>query len=126
MLLVFEWLVIFLLLMAGGTGVLALSSLSAKARKYKIRKLFSSKEAFFLNKDLRRFLVYLVITLSTVSAFLAAYLRLVWLRNVGWDSVGEDWASWWLTSHGLDAVAFTALHLLVYMNNKRHSFLKNA
>lgn len=107
------------LLIAGFTGLLATKSLTDKHKRFKLRKLYQKGIDPWDNDHLRRFLTYFVLTFSTASALLAAFLRFVWLQDIGWTNVGTKWGYWWLTSHSLDGITFTGVHLLVYMRNKR-------
>lgn len=116
---IYEIFTILMLLIATISGVFALNSLGPNATHYKITRLFNPKVPPHLNKHLRRFLLYTALALSTSSSFLAMYLRIIWLSDMGWDDAGNEWAFWWLTSHSIDAFVYTAVHILVYMKFKR-------
>lgn len=115
----YETFTILSLLVAGVTGVMATRSLAPSAINFSLRNIFKKGVKPRDNLDLQRFLIYFVLTVSTASALLAAFLRFVWLQDVGWETAGPEWGYWWLTSHSLDGITFTGVHGLVYMHNKR-------
>lgn len=116
---IYEIVTIGLLLIAAISGFMALRSLSKKQKRYSLRKLNQKFVRYYDNNHLRRFLVYFAVAFSTAAAALAAFLRFVWIGDVGWDNAGNRWAFWWLTAHSINAISFTAFHLLIYMKQKR-------
>jgi len=116
---IYEILSVFLLLIAGVTGIMALRSLKTRQKTYKLSRIFKSELPYYKNPDLRRFLLCFVLMFSTAGAFLATFLRVTWLNDIGWDFSQHEWAYWWMTSHTIDGFSFTGVHLLVYMRQKR-------
>jgi len=119
LLMFYEALTIGLLLLAGFSGVVALRSLRDPETSYRFRNLFRRDLPVYRNPDIGRFLMYFALISSTFGSFLAAYLRVVWLGDVGWGENTNGWEHWWLTSHCIDGITFTCLHAIVYFRQKR-------
>lgn len=119
MLFAYEIFTVFTLLVATVTGIMAFLSLKGPDKTYKVSKIISTKKPAHLNIHLGRFLLYFTIVVSTFSSLLAAFLRTLWVLDIGWDNAGDRWAYWWLTSHSLDAITYSTFHIMVYFRQRR-------
>lgn len=115
----YETLTIFLLLLAGLSGIVALRSLRDPETSYRFRNLFRRDLPLYRNPDIGTFLMYFALISSTFGSFLAAYLRAVWVMDLGLGTDTNDWETWWLTSHCIEGITFTCLHVIVYFRQKR-------
>lgn len=118
-LLIYEFITLSFLLLAGLTGVWALNSLKDAEKSYSFLDLFRRDIKIHRNPSVGKFLVYFTLVSSTFGAFLAVFLRIMWLKDVGWDMVGHRWGYWWLTSHLMDGITFSAVHILVCFRQMR-------
>lgn len=119
LLILYECVTVLLLVLATISGVVALDSLNKDQLDYKLSRVVKRGTPFYKNKNLKKLIVYLVLSFSTASALLEAFLRIIWHLDVGWESSSNNWGFWWLTSHSLDAIVYTGVHVLLYMNSRK-------